>query len=227
VAGSLTQPPAGRKIKSCKQGGGSLTAAVTYVVFRTGLGAICLLAGAEKLRAPRKFFDGVEQYGIVRPQLAPVVGTVLIGAELVIGVLLVAGLIPALAALGAIALFGVFAMALAVNLAQENTAPCHCFGASEVERISPVALVRALVLEGIAISVLVFALGDTGSITRHELLPSLLMAAAFVTVTRLSGLFPLAWSFLRAKASMHPTPTRRVSFRHQPLEVPLYPREHP
>jgi Methylamine utilisation protein MauE len=194
-------------------------------VFRTGLGAICLLAGAEKLRAPRKFFDGVKQYGIVRPQLAPVVGTVLIGAELVIGLLLVAGLVPALAALGAIALFGVFAMALAVNLAQENTAPCHCFGASEVERISPVALVRALVLEGIAISVLVFALGDTASITRHELLPSLLMAAAFVTVTRLSGLFPLAWSFLRAKASMHPTPTRRVSFRHQPLDVPLYPRE--
>jgi hypothetical protein len=196
-------------------------------VFRTGLGAICLLAGAEKLRAPRGFFDGVKQYGIVRPQLAPIVGSVLIGAELVIGLLLVVGVVPELAALGAIALFGVFAMALAVNLAQENTAPCHCFGASEVERISPVALVRALALEAIAISVLVYALGDTGSITRHELLPSLLMAAALVTVTRLSGLFPLAWSFLRAKASMQPTPTRRVSFRHQPLEVPLHPKEQP
>ena len=79
----------------------------------------------------------------------------LIGAELVIGLLLLAGLVPALAALGAIVLFGVFAAALAVNLAQENTAPCHCFGASEVEKISPVALVRALALEGIAISVLV------------------------------------------------------------------------
>jgi uncharacterized membrane protein YphA (DoxX/SURF4 family) len=194
-------------------------------VFRTGLGAICLLAGAEKLRAPRGFFQGVKQYGIVRPQLAPLVGGVLIGAELVIGLLLVAGLVPALSALAAIVLFGAFAVALAVNLAHENTAPCHCFGASEVEKISPVALIRALALEGIAISVLVYALGDTGSITRHELLPSLLMVAAFVTITRLSGLFPLAWSFLRSKASMYPTPTRRVSFRHQPLEVPLYPKE--
>ena len=194
-------------------------------MFRTGLGAICLLAGAEKLRAPRTFFEGVKQYGLVSPRLAPLVGSVLIGAELVIGLLLVAGLVPALAALGAILLFGVFAVALAVNLAQENTAPCHCFGASEVETISPVALVRALVLEVIAIAVLVYALGDTAGITRHELLPSLLMAAGLVTVTRLSGLFPLAWSFLRSKASMYPTPTRRVSFRHQPLEVPLYPKE--
>jgi len=225
MAVGLTKPPAGRKIKSCKRGGGSLTAAVTYFVFRTGLGAICLLAGAEKLRAPRTFFEGVKQYGLVSPRLAPLVGSVLIGAELVIGLLLVAGLVPTLAALGAILLFGVFAVALAVNLAQENTAPCHCFGASEVETISPVALVRALVLEVIAIAVLVYALGDTAGITRHELLPSLLMAAGLVTVTRLSGLFPLAWSFLRSKASMHPTPTRRVSFRHQPLDVPLYPKE--
>ena len=194
-------------------------------MFRTGLGEICLLAGAEKLRAPREFFEGVKQYGIVGPQLAPLVGSVLIGAELVIGALLVSGLVPALAALAAIGLFGLFAIALAVNLAQENTVPCHCFGASEVETISPVALVRALALEGIAISVLVYALGDTASITRHELLPSLLMAAALVTVTRLSGLFPLAWSFLRSTASMHPTPTRRVSYRHMPLDVPLYPKE--
>ena len=198
---------------------------MTYVVLRTGLGAICLLAGAEKLRAPGEFFQGVEQYGLVRPRFAPIVGSALIGAELVLGLLLVTGLAPVLAALGAIVLFNVFAAALAVSIARDNTAPCHCFGASEVEKISPVALVRALVLVGISVAVLVFALGDTASITRHELLPSLLMAAALVTVTRLSGLFPLAWSFLRSEASMHPTPTRRVSFRHQPLDVSLFPKE--
>ena len=109
-----------------------------------------------------------------------------------------------LAALGAIVLFSVFAAALAVSIARDNTAPCHCFGASEVETISPVALVRALLLVGISAAVLVFALGDTNSITRHELIPSLLMATALVTVTRLSGLFPLAWSFLRAKAGLLP-----------------------
>ena len=198
---------------------------MTYFVLRTGLGAICLLAGAEKLRAPGEFFEGVKQYGLVRPRFAPLVGGALIGAELVLGLLLVSGLVPVLAALGAIVLFNVFAAALAVSVARDNTVPCHCFGASEVEKISPVALVRALVLVGISVAVLVFALGDTASITRHELLPSLLMAAALVTVTRLSGLFPLAWSFLRSEASMHPTPTRRVSFRHQPLDVSLFPKE--
>jgi hypothetical protein len=194
-------------------------------VFRTGLGAVCLLAGVEKARTPGEFFEGVRQYRLVPARFAPMAGGALIAAELGLGVLLLSGLVPALAALGAIVLFSIFAAALAVSLARSNTAPCHCFGASEVETISPVALVRALVLAGVAAAVLVFALGDTASIGRDELLPSLLMTAAFVAVTRLSGLFPLAWSFLRQKASMHPTPTRRVSFRHQPLDVPLYPKE--
>ena len=151
---------------------------MTYFVLRTGLGAICLLAGVEKLRAPREFFQGVEQYGLVRPRLAPITGSVLIGAEIVLGGLLVSGLAPVVAALGAIVLFSVFAAALAVSIARDNTAPCHCFGASEVEKISPAALVRALVLVGISVGVLVLALGDTASITRHELIPSLLMATA-------------------------------------------------
>jgi len=198
---------------------------VTYFVFRTGLGAVCLLAGVEKVRAPGEFVEGVRQYRIVPPRFAPVAGWALIAAELGLGLLLVTGLVPALAALGAIVLFGIFAAALALSLARSNTAPCHCFGASEVETISPVALVRALALAGVAAAVLVFALQDTASIGRHELLPSLLMTAAFVAVTRLSGFFPLAWSFLRQKASMHPTPTRRVSFLHQPLDVPFYPKE--
>jgi hypothetical protein len=194
-------------------------------VFRTGLGAVCLLAGVEKVRAPQKFCEGVRQYGLVSVRLAPIVGAVLIAAELGLGVLLVSGLVPALAALGAIALFGIFAAALAVSLARSNTAPCHCFGASKVEKISPVALVRALTLTGIAAAVLVFALEDAASIGRDELLPALLMTVAFVAVTRLSGLFPLAWSFLRQQAALHPTPTRRVSFRHQPLDMPLHPQE--
>ena len=196
---------------------------MTYFVFRTGLGAICLLAGLEKARAPRAFFEGVRQYRLVPTGIAPVVGGALITAELALGVLLVSALVPVLAAAGAIALFAVFAGALALSLARSNTAPCHCFGASEVERISPLALLRALALTGLAVAVLVFATRDTPWLAREDLTPALLLAAALVTATRLSGLFPLAWSFLRAEASFFPTPTRRVSFRHQPLDVPLYP----
>jgi hypothetical protein len=44
-----------------RKGGEFLTAAVTYFVFRTGLGAVCLLAGVEKARAPGGFSEGVRQ----------------------------------------------------------------------------------------------------------------------------------------------------------------------
>jgi uncharacterized membrane protein YphA (DoxX/SURF4 family) len=191
-----------------------------------GLGAICLLAGLEKARAPRDFFEGIRQYRLIPSGLAPLVGSLLIAAELGLGALLISGLATAIAAAGAIALFTAFAVALAISLARSNRAPCHCFGASDVETISPLALIRALVLAGLAVAVLVFALGDTGGIARDDVLPALLMAAGLVTVTRLSGLFPLAWSFLRADATFYPTPTRRVSFRHQPLHVPLWPEQH-
>ena len=202
-----------------------MTSAVTYFVFRTGLGAVCLLAGLEKARAPKDFVQGVRQYGLVPTGLAPLVGGALIAAELLVGALLVSGFVPVLAATGAIALFTVFAVALALSLARSNRAPCHCFGASEVEKISPLALVRALALTGVAVAVLLFAVNDTSGITRDQLTASLMMTAAFVAITRLSGLFPLAWSFLRTEASMYPTPTRRVSFKHQPLHVPLFPEE--
>ncbi len=205
--------------------GSFLASVVTYFVFRTGLGAVCLLAGIEKARAPRDFFEGVRQYRLVPARLAPVVGGALIAVELGLGALLVSGLAPEVAAVGAIALFAVFAVALAVSLARSNRAPCHCFGASDVETISPLALVRALALAGLAVAVLLFALGDTGGIARGDLFPALLLAAGLVTATRLSGLVPLAWSFLRSEATFYPTPTRRVSFKHQPLHVPLWPKQ--
>ena len=190
-----------------------------------GLGAVCLLAGLEKARAPRGFFEGVRSYRLVPSALAPALGSTLIAAELALGTLLMADLVPEAAAVGAIALFGVFAAALAVSLARSDRAPCHCFGASEVETISPVALVRALALTGLAAALLVLALGNPGSLSGGRVVAGLLLAAGLVALTRLSGLLPLAWSFLRAAAVFHPTPTRRMSFKHQPLNVPLFPED--
>ncbi len=189
------------------------------------LGGVCLLAGLEKARAPRVFFEGVRRYRIVPQALAPAVGSTLVAAELVLGSLLVADLAVEVAAVGAIALFGLFAAALTVSLARSNRAPCHCFGASEVETISPVALLRALALAGLAVALLALALGQPGSLSGGKIVAGLLIAAGLVAFTRLSGLLPLAWSFLRAPAVFHPTPTRRMSFRHQPLDVPLFPEE--
>lgn len=202
-----------------------MAAAATYFVFRIGLGGVCLLAGLEKARAPREFIQGVERYRLVPRDLATAIGGGLIAAELGLGALLVSDLEPTVAAAAAILLFGVFSAALAVSLARSNRAPCHCFGASELETISPAALVRALTLTGLAAALLALALGDPGPLSGGRIVAGLLMAGALITVTRLSGLLPLAWSFLRAQATMFPTPTRRVSFRHQPLHVPLFPEE--
>jgi hypothetical protein len=199
--------------------------AATYFVFRVGLGGICLLAGLEKARAPQRFVEGVRSYRLVPRGLAPAVGAALIASELALGALLVGDLVPRVAAAGAIALFGLFAVALAVSLAQSNRVPCHCFGASELESISPVALVRALALMGLAVALLALALRDPGSITGGRLVAGLLITGGLVAATRLAGLLPVAWSFLRAEAAFYPTPTRRVSFRHQPLHVPLFPEE--
>lgn len=228
----LTKTAPQRKIEDDrargKTGGGDfLASAVTFFVFRTGLGVVCLLAGLEKARAPRDFFDGVRQYRLVPTGLAPLVGGSLIGVELAVGLLLVSGLLQAVAGVAAIALFTVFAAALAISLARSNRAPCHCFGASDVEKISPLALLRALALAGLGVAVLLFALDGTPWPAGDDVLPGLMMAAGLVAATRLSGLLPLAWSFLRAEATFYPTPTRRVSFRHQPLSVPLHPRETP
>ena len=125
-----------------------MAAAVSYVVFRVALGGVCLLAGIEKARAPRAFFDGIIMYRLIPRRLAPIVGASLIAAELGIGLLLVTGLLPVVAAVGAIALFAVFSAALAVSLARSNRAPCHCFGASDDEKISPVALIRVACAAG-------------------------------------------------------------------------------
>jgi hypothetical protein len=129
------------------------------------------------------------------------------------------------AAAGAVALFGVFSAALAVSLARSNRAPCHCFGASELETISPVALVRALVLTTLAAALLALAAGSPASLSGSEVVAGLMVASALVAATRLSGLLPVAWSFLTRPAVFYPTPTRRTSFRHQPLTVPLFPEE--
>ncbi len=190
-----------------------------------GLGGVCLLAGIEKALAPNEFYEGVRRYRLVPDTLAPALGAALIAAELVLGGLLVTNQAPQVAAAGASALFGLFAAALAAGLARSNRAPCHCFGASELETISPVTFVRAVVLSGLALVLLVLASGDPGSLSGGDIVAGLLISAALVGIIRLWGLLPLAWSFLRAPAVFHPTPTRRMSFRHQPLDVPLFPED--
>lgn len=79
--------------------------------------------------------------------------------ELLVGLMLVLGLLTTVAALGAIALFAVFTGLIVYDLARGENGACHCFGRLSDERLTPLAVVRNLVL--MALSLLV-ALGAGG-----------------------------------------------------------------
>jgi uncharacterized membrane protein YphA (DoxX/SURF4 family) len=202
-----------------------MTGAATYLVLRLALGFVSLWAGLEKARGLDTFAHGVAQYRLLPLRFVRSAAAVVVLAELGVGILLLTGFLPLVAAAGAIVLFSLFATALGISLARSNRGPCHCFGASDAELITPLAFIRALALVGLAVGTLVLALDDPGYPPGEAVLPSILMAAAIALTTRLSSLFPLTWSFLRTPPALHPTATNRVSFRHQPLDIPLFPRE--
>ena len=201
-----------------------MAAAVTYFVLRLSLGAICLWAGAEKVRGLTTFAHGVAGYRLLPLRLVRPVAVTIVCTELAVGVLLIADIVPLLAAAGALGLFTVFAVALGASLARGDRGPCHCFGASDAETISPLALIRALALAAMAVVTLVLAGRDLGLPPNDAILPSLLMAAAIAFTVRVSSLFPLTWSFFKTEPALYPTPTSKVSYRHQPLDIPLLPQ---
>lgn len=200
-----------------------MAAAVSYLVLRVSLGAICLWAGAEKVRGLNTFANGVAGYRLLPLRLVRPVAYAVVFVELAVGLLLVANVVPVVAAIGAIALFAAFAVALGTSLVRGDRGPCHCFGASDAEAISPLALIRALALAGGAVVTLVLAGRDLGLPPNDAILPSLLMAAAIAFTVRVSSLFPLTWSFFKTEPALYPTPTSKVSYRHQPLDIPLIP----
>lgn len=201
-----------------------MTAAITYFVLRVSLGAICLWAGLEKVRGLDAFAHGLAGYRLVPLRFVRPAAVTIVVVELAVGALLIAGVAPLVATAGAIALFALFAVALGVGLARGDRGPCHCFGASDAEPISPLALIRALALLGLAAVTLGLAVGEPGLPPNDSILPSLLIVAAIAFTIRVSSLFTLTWSFFKTEPALHPTPTSRVSYKHQPLEVPLLPQ---
>ena len=79
--------------------------------------------------------------------------------ELAVGLALVLGLFTTGAALGAVALLAVFTGLIIDDLARGQNQSCHCFGRLSDEKLTPMAVVRNLVL--MALSLLV-AFGSAG-----------------------------------------------------------------
>jgi hypothetical protein len=76
------------------------------------------------------------------------------------------------AASAALGLFALFSSVLTVSLIRGTDAPCFCFGAEQMERVSLAALLRAgllLTLSGLAALI---AFGDNGdSLRRADIAP--------------------------------------------------------
>ena len=105
-----------------------MTAALALVA-RLAVGALLVIAGALKLRAPVAFATEIANYQLF-PAVAPYLGAVLPVVELVVGLALVVA--PRVwrraAALAALALFATFTVAVASAYFRRINIDCGCFG---------------------------------------------------------------------------------------------------
>jgi hypothetical protein len=70
--------------------------------------------------------------------------------ELTVGLLLVLGIFTRLAAVGAVVLFLLFTSLIAYDLRYNKNISCHCFGRFTEEKLTPMAVVRNVVLMALA-----------------------------------------------------------------------------
>jgi hypothetical protein len=198
---------------------------VIYAVMRLATGGLLAWAALEKARRPSRFVKAVEAYRVLPHFVVAPAAILVVAAEFVVGAAMLLNLAPIVAASFAAALFGLFAAAITLNLLRRNVVPCHCFGSANAEPIGLATLVRASVLLGLSVGVLVLA------VVREPEWPPAAPAAisvAFISasaalVIRWLTLVPLAVGFLRASAVIPPSRLRRVSYKHQSLTASLRP----
>jgi uncharacterized membrane protein YphA (DoxX/SURF4 family) len=112
------------------------------------LGAVLLLSGALKLAAGPRWTAQAAAMG------APAVTVPAVPwVELALGALLITGVARPAVALVAAALLIVFTVVLVLRLAEGRQVPCACFGARSTKPIGPGAVVRNLILIGLALVV--------------------------------------------------------------------------
>lgn len=195
-----------------------MTVEVVYFVARGVLAAVCVWAAVAKARDLRGFAAGLYGYGFIPAGLARPAAVAVIGVELLLGAALIGNLWPVFASAAALALFVSFTTLMAIRLYRGTAGPCHCFGSDPLEQISVFSLVRSVILASISGACLVFAFGDPELPARSEILPALTFIAGLAVSTRLISYVPQTIAAFAQPARAYPTPTSRVSFRHERLE---------
>src|SRR5438552_8801168 len=120
---------------------------------RLCLGGVFLLSSTGKLLDKPGTAANMARYPFLSVPMRRLIARVFPYIELAVGVLLILGVFTRLAAVVSLGLFVVFTGLISYDLARGQDTSCHCFGKFSDDKLTPVAVVRNLVL--MALSVLV------------------------------------------------------------------------
>lgn len=193
---------------------------------RMSLGLVLLWAGVSKLRDIKAFLNGLAAYRLIPQRLLVPVGGAVVALELLASGLLLIGIATRSAFLLTIVLLTAFGVAIAATLMRGGQPKCHCFGGSDDEVVSLASMVRIALLLGVAAAGYAAHQSESSSIRPGMLLPVMTLVLGLISLIRLLGLVSQAIALFRTPAVHTPVGTRRVSFRHQPLEVSLKTSAH-
>ena len=122
-----------------------------FVLFaRLCVGGVFVVSGLGKLADREGTVAAVSRYPFLPRGSGRLLGWAVPYLELVIGAMLVLGLLARVAAVGAVLLFVVFTALVVYDLTRGQQQSCHCFGRISAERLTPVAVVRNLLLLGLS-----------------------------------------------------------------------------
>jgi uncharacterized membrane protein YphA (DoxX/SURF4 family) len=111
------------------------------------LGLMFAISSTAKLGSPKRFMEGVANYGLVPQPFVSTFAIFVIVTEAVLSVLHLTGRL--VAAPLALSLLCMFFAAVSTNLIRKRAVPCHCFGSGSAEMISSRSLIRlALAISG-------------------------------------------------------------------------------
>ena len=172
------------------------------LLVQLALGALFLMSFAAKVRSPREFLKGAEDYRLLPPKAARAAGAVLIPVEGFLAAAHLTGWLLVPASFLTLATLAVFIAAVALNLKRRRKVPCHCFDSSGGEEISARTLVRLFLM--LAGELLVLALASSapnrwvfpglvasGPDLIHAVLLSLLLLVATAWVLKAPDLWVL------------------------------------
>jgi TRAP-type C4-dicarboxylate transport system permease small subunit len=116
------------------------------LIAQFAVGTVFLISAAGKLRDPRSFTRGIEDYEILPERMALSASLLIIVVEIWLATAHLTGWWLSWALPAGSALLACFAAAVAVNLRRGRTLPCYCFGTLGRESISGRTLGRLLLL---------------------------------------------------------------------------------